>query len=135
VIVADVNVVAYLLIDGPFTSAARSTLLRDDHWIAPPLWRSEFVNVLATNVRQGKFSIDDAIAKLNAADLLIQTDNIPLGDREILEMSVASRIATYDCVFVWLARRHAVKVVTRDGDMLKNFKDVAVNLEDFGSSH
>jgi hypothetical protein len=93
VIVADVNVVAYLLIDGRFTTAARNSLKRDDHWIAPPQWRAEFVNVLATNVGQRMFSVDQAIEKLNAADLLVQTTNIPL------------------------------------------FKDVAVNLEEFGSGN
>ena len=51
-IVADVNLVAYLPINGPFTSAARAALVRDPHWIAPSLWRHEFLNILATSVRQ-----------------------------------------------------------------------------------
>jgi predicted nucleic acid-binding protein len=135
VIVADVNLVVYLLVDGPFTAAARNTLQKDDQWIAPASWRTEFINVMATNVRAKKFSIDRAIEKLRAADQLVRTVDTPMAEREIIQLSVKSKIATYDCVFVWLARHDSIKVVTRDGDMLDYFKDVAVNLEEFGSSH
>jgi predicted nucleic acid-binding protein len=124
-----------LLIEGDFTAAARNTLTRDDHWIAPASWRAEFVNVLATNVRQGMFTLDQAIEKLKAADLLVQTTETVLDDREVIALSVAFRIATYDCVYIWLARHYSIKVVTRDTEMLKKFKDVAVNLEEFGSDN
>ena len=50
-IVADTNLVAYLLIEGDQTAAARRVWERDRDWILPPLWRSEYLNVLATLVR------------------------------------------------------------------------------------
>jgi hypothetical protein len=53
VIDADTNLVAYLLIDGDATPQARAAWQKDPDWILPPLWRSEFLNVLATSVRHG----------------------------------------------------------------------------------
>jgi predicted nucleic acid-binding protein len=132
-IVADVNLIAYLLIDGPSTSAARDALRRDDAWIAPPLWRSEFVNVFATNVRENQFSIDQAMAKLAAADMLVQTSRTSIADRDVIEVSVTSRIATYDCSYVWLARRLGLKLITGDKAILRLFADIAVSIEVFAS--
>ena len=52
-IVVDTNVIAYLLIPGQHTAAARGTLARDAEWAAPLLWRSELRNVLALYLRKG----------------------------------------------------------------------------------
>jgi predicted nucleic acid-binding protein len=133
VIVADDNLVLYLLIEGPFTAAARGALARDDAWVAPASWRGEFVNVLATNVRQGMFSLDDALAKLSAADALVKTERREISDRDVLELSVRTRIATYDCVYVQLARVLGLKLVTEDGKVLERFRDVAVRISDFAA--
>ena len=51
-IVVDTNVIAYLHISGKFTSSALRLLRQDPYWIAPPLWRSEFCNVLAVCRRE-----------------------------------------------------------------------------------
>src|SRR4051794_20038657 len=53
VIVADVNLLVYLLINGPFTSDAERAFARDRRWIAPQSHRFELLNVLSTNVRAG----------------------------------------------------------------------------------
>jgi len=42
VIVADTNLITYLLLDGEHTEAAERVFALDSHWIAPALWRSEF---------------------------------------------------------------------------------------------
>jgi predicted nucleic acid-binding protein len=133
VIVADVNLILYLLIEGPFSPAARGALARDDAWVSPPSWRGEFVNVLATNVRQGLFSLDDAMAKLSAADTLVRTSTQPISDHDVLDLSVRTRVATYDCVYVQLARVLGLKLVTQDGTVLERFRDVAVGISDFAA--
>ena len=62
---------------------------------------------------------------------LVASSPQTLDDREVIELSVQSRVATYDCGFVWLARRLGLRVVTQDGGMLANFMDVAVSIKDF----
>ena len=50
-IVVDPNVIAYLLIEGERTEEARRAWLRDRDWLVPPLWRSDYLNVLWVSVR------------------------------------------------------------------------------------
>ena len=45
-IVVDTNIIAYLHISGEFTPVAIQALEKDPHWIVPPLWQSEYRNVL-----------------------------------------------------------------------------------------
>lgn len=46
-IVVDVNVVAYFLIDGDKIAAARNLSRYEGDWCLPVLWRHEYLNVLA----------------------------------------------------------------------------------------
>lgn len=133
-IVADVNLVAHLLIDGELTSTCREIFLHDEDWIAPSHWRAEFVNVLATHVRVGIFSLEQAMEKLASADELMQTYQGALDDRGVIELSVRSRNATYDCCYVWLARKLGVDLVTADKAVLREFPDVAVSIVNFPRS-
>ena len=59
-IVADCNVLAYLVIPGARTSVAKQAFALDGDWTAPPLWRSEFLSVLATYLRVGAFDLTAA---------------------------------------------------------------------------
>ena len=59
-IVADTNLVAYLLIEGEQTAHARAVWREDPAWKVPSLWRSELLNVLATSHRAGALTADEA---------------------------------------------------------------------------
>lgn len=61
-IVVDTNIIAYLYLQGEHTVQAEKVLQKDSEWMAPPLWRSEFRNVLAFYLRQENLSLDDARA-------------------------------------------------------------------------
>ena len=60
-IVVDTNIIAYLTLPSPYTDAAERLLQRDQDWIAPVIWRSEFRNVLATAMRQEVVSLEQAL--------------------------------------------------------------------------
>ena len=70
-IVADVNVIAYLYLPGRFSEQAEALLLRDGDWAAPRLWRSEFRNVLGTYMRQRLLTLDSALAICARAQALV----------------------------------------------------------------
>jgi len=130
VIVADVNLLVYLLVSGEFTLLAERALRRDRRWIAPRSHRAELPNVLATNVRAGVVRIEtfDSLWRRAYRTVATPADSDPA---EVLRLSVESRIATYDCEYVAMARQRRLRLVTNDGPMQRAFPDVAVRLVDF----
>lgn len=70
-IVADVNVVAYLYLPGKYSKLAEGLLLRDAEWAVPRLWRSECRNVLSTYMRQGLLSLEAAVGIHTRAEALL----------------------------------------------------------------
>ena len=50
-IVADSSLIAPCVVPGEMTKLALAVYSRDSEWVAPPLWRSEVSNVLATQMR------------------------------------------------------------------------------------
>lgn len=132
-IVADINLIIYLLVKSPFTAQARRAFERDSDWVVPSMWRHEFINVMATSAREKKFSINDACEKILIADRLVTERKDPLADEEVIRLAVDHRIATYDCVYVLLGRRLGVRVVTQDRGMLSRFADTCVSITDFAA--
>ena len=134
-IVADVNLIAYLLIDGPFTEAAKGALRRDPHWLAPVLWRHELLNILATSVRENRLTESQAMVVLANAPHFVQDEVIEPARMDVLRLSVESRMATYDCEYVVLAQRLMVRLITADKKVLQRFPDVAMSIEDFAQGN
>ena len=67
-IVADANLTLYLYVEGPHTDEAQEVLRHDPQWVVPPLWQSEFLNVMWLYVRQGVFSEDRDVVEVVAGD-------------------------------------------------------------------
>jgi predicted nucleic acid-binding protein len=59
-IVADINLIVYLLSDTPQHSSAVELFQRDPDWRLPPLWRHEMLNVIATLTRHGVLDEQEA---------------------------------------------------------------------------
>lgn len=131
-IVADVNLLAYLLISGPHTADAERAFARDRRWIAPRSHRFELLNVLSTNIRAGSIKLEQADALWRKAFRLVSTPT-EVDPMDVLKLSVDSKVATYDCEYVVLARMKRLKLVTNDGGILRAFPDVAVRIEDFAA--
>ena len=129
-IVADTNLVVYLFITGDQTTLAQRALDKDPYWIVPPLWQSEFRNVLASFIRRGMRLNQAAQIMLNAMEVLEDRQVLP-SNEEILELIKNSDCTAYDCEFVALAKQLGIKLITADKQLLKQFPDYTTSLEEF----
>ena len=127
-IVVDTNILAYLYLPGEFTEAVEALMQREPEWAAPPLWRSEFRNILAGYVRRGMLSFELACSLQAEAEALLEGFEFDVHSREVLELVRESDCSAYDCEFVSLAERLDVKLVTMDSKILKAFPERAVSL-------
>jgi len=132
-IVADTNLIAYLLIHGPFTAGARAVYQKDPDWVAPPLWRSEFRNVLIQSLRHGLLSLLDALELMGEAEELMGGQEVESPSPRILRLAADSGCATYDCEFVALAHDLNVPMVTSDRTLITRFKPSVVSMKTFCS--
>lgn len=126
-IVADTNLVAYLLLEGENTATAEQVLEKDSHWIAPFLWRSEFRNVLAIYVRQDLLSLEEALEIQEVGEVLLGGREYSLVSEDVLRTAQRSGCAAYDCEFVVLAEKNEIPLVTSDRRVLDTFPGVAVH--------
>jgi predicted nucleic acid-binding protein len=129
-IVADTNLIVYLFINGDKTPLAQEVLKKDPHWIVPPLWQSEFRNVLAGYIRRGlklaqaKRIMEEALSTFEGREVAPSSENI-------LDLIAKSDCSAYDCEFVSLAAQLNVPLVTADRQLLSQFPKSAKSLEDF----
>jgi predicted nucleic acid-binding protein len=128
VIVVDTNVVAYLLLPGPHTALVDDLLIQQPEWAAPPLWRSEWRNVLAGYLRRGVLNLDQALALQQQAEHLVIRHEEPVSSQAVLQLVASSRCSAYDCEFVAAAQQLRVPLVTADRAVLSAFPDVALPL-------
>lgn len=130
-IVADVNLIAYLLLGSPDTELAQQVLERDPTWAAPVLWRSEFRNILAAYMRQRGLELHDAWQAHELAEGLLGPHEYALGGERVLQLVAASPCSAYDCEYVALAEELRVRLVTSDRQVLRHFPRVAMSPADF----
>lgn len=130
-IVVDVNVVAYLHLVGTHTAAAQAVFAKDAVWAAPPLWREEFVNLLAKQCRFGGLAMRDAEALLASASNLMSPHETAVEADAALRLAVTEQISGYDAHYVALAQKLHVPFVTEDREILRKLPKVAVSPADF----
>ena len=131
-IVVDTNVLVYLLLSGEHTAQAERVLRRDPVWAAPLLWRSEFRNVLAVYMPQGRLSLDQALQLMDNAEILLQGREYTVSSVRILSLVAGTRCSAYDGEFVALAQDLGLSLVTSDARLLAEFPATAIALDMFG---
>lgn len=129
-IVADTNLIVYLYITGDQSTLAQKVLEKDPHWISPPLWQSEFRNVLAGYIRRG-MALKQAQQIMKDALAIMENRQIEPSSEKIIELLANSKCTAYDGEFIVLANQIGVPVVTADKQLLDLFPDVAISLEKF----
>ena len=130
-IVADTNLIAYLLLPGPFHETARAVLKKDVDWRAPVLWRSELANVLSLYMRQGHLTLPDALDHMEHALRLLAGKEFQMTIASVLALAHGSGCSAYDCEFVQLAKELGVPLVTSDKKLIRAFPSVAISMDSF----
>lgn len=132
-IVADANLLVYLLLPGEHTDAAEAVLLRDPEWVAPMLWRSEFQNVLALYLRKQLLPTSAALEAIAEAERLLHgREHVPDG-AAVLALVAQSTCSAYDCEYVALAQALNAPLVTSDAKLLREFPHTAVSPGEFSA--
>jgi predicted nucleic acid-binding protein len=133
-IVVDANILLYSVVPGPLSLHAHRVYLRDPEWAAPPLWRSEFRNVLARSMREQGLKREHALVYLERAGQAVGPRERPPSSSRVLDLALDSGCSAYDCEFVALAEALEVPLVTNDGEVLRKFPGIAVSMEEFGGT-
>lgn len=130
-IVVDTNLIVHLLVNGERTDVAEKVLLKDELWISPHLWRSEFRNTLVKCVRGGIIDLDAAFLVMSEAESRMAGNEYAVVSGDVLSLAASSACSAYDAEFIVLARDLGVPLVTTDKELLAAFPEIAVSPEDF----
>ncbi len=130
-IIADSNLIAYLLIPGDKSELADEVLLKDSDWASPLIWRSEIRNILTMYMRHEGMSLLQGRDTMEKAERLLSGREYAVPSDGILELTFHHNITAYDGEFVVLAKQLGVPLVTFDKAVRKAFPHIAMSAEDF----
>lgn len=125
--VVDTNVVAYFLLKTePFVEEAAGFLRLGWTLFAPASWESELANVVWMAIRAGIIDLSEGCRRLEFASALGLV-SIPVKGlwNGALARAVDREHPVYDTLFVELAVRRGLPLLTFDQALLKRFPDVA----------
>jgi len=130
-IVADTNIISYLLLPTTYSDSADALFGKDSDWAAPALWKSEFRNVLALYLRKEIITLDKALQLQETAESLMVQNEFDIVSSQVLALVNNSNCSSYDCEFVTLANHLNTKLVTQDKKILREFPSVAISIANF----
>jgi predicted nucleic acid-binding protein len=130
-IVVDTTIIAYLIIAGEQSEHAERVRRADPDWISPPLWRSEFRNVLRNYMGTGELPLELALEYMALAEEMMAGRSHPVSSADVLSLAAVSGCTAYDCEFVALANSMQVPCVTTDRQVLARFPEVAIHPQRF----
>jgi predicted nucleic acid-binding protein len=114
VLIVDTNVVAYLLIEGDYTVAARSLHRRDDDWRSEAFIMVEFTNVLTASIAARRMDLVLAQQFLADAASLLRGRLASIPHDSVLSLAVQYRVTAYDARFLAVAEQLDTPLVTED---------------------
>ncbi|HUU37809.1 MAG TPA: type II toxin-antitoxin system VapC family toxin [Candidatus Desulfaltia sp.] len=133
-IVVDTNLLVYFYLRSEHSERAEKVYLKDPNWVAPLLWRSEFLNVLTACFRKGLVDFETAVEIIGEAELLMEGGEYSVGSLDILKLATGSRCSAYDCEFVALANELNIPLMTTDKQILADFPETAVHLDEYAGT-
>lgn len=113
-LLVDTNVVAYLLIEGDQTEAARQLRARDPDWRSEAFLLVEFTNVLASSIARKRMTLSLAEDFLAKATALFEGKLGRISHASVLAIAARHRVSAYDARFLALADQLGSRLVTED---------------------
>ena len=130
-IVVDSNVLAARnLTSGRITFCEQVERI-DPVWIAPPLWRYEFQNILAKTIRARQIMPNDAIEVWRVVLTRMSDNEQEPSAEKVIHLVAQHGIINYDANFIALAMEMSVLYVTKDGELHEKFPTLAIGMKDF----
>ncbi|MCI5137825.1 MAG: PIN domain-containing protein [Candidatus Electrothrix sp. AR1] len=130
-IVADTNIITYLLLPSSYSDDLDALYKAEPDWVVPTLWRSEFRNVLALYLRKEIITLKQAVRLVQSADSVVAHNEFTVSSTEVLTLVDKSSCSAYDCEFVALAHTLETQLVTQDKKILREFPKTAMSVSDF----
>jgi predicted nucleic acid-binding protein len=131
VIVADTNIISYLLLPTPYSDTVDKLYKLDSEWVAPTLWKSEFRNVLALYLRKEIITLEKALQLQEMAESIMARNEFDVSSAQVLALVANSNCSSYDCEFIALAQYLNIPLVTQDKKVLREFSPIAISIADF----
>jgi predicted nucleic acid-binding protein len=131
VIVVDSNVICYYALPGARTAVADRLRARDPEWCVPPLWRSEFRNVVVGQIRRGALDLAAAQELVALTEAMLRDSEFAVDSSAVLARAAESGCTAYDCEYIVIAEDLGVPLVTHDKQLLAAFPDRAVAPEQY----
>jgi predicted nucleic acid-binding protein len=125
--IVDTNVIAYYLLETTgFSDLVRRFWRSNAEVAAPAHWEAELANLIWLSARHELITVDMVPAKLQLATQLgihsVPVRNLWQGG---VLRSISSGLAVYDALFVELADRERLPLITFDQQIRRAFPDIA----------
>ena len=130
-IVVDTNIISYFYLSTNYSESVSQLYKKDNEWIAPLLWRSEFRNVLTLYIRQKILTIEQALEIQEDAETLMLDNEFQVTSAQVFALTTTSECSAYDCEFVALAKNLNLKLITQDKKVLREFPDTAISIANY----
>jgi predicted nucleic acid-binding protein len=130
-IVVDTNVVVSMWVPNDMDEWVYKVLKKDDDWVAPLLWRSEFRNLLSMYLRKDILELSVVLQAIEEAEQLMDANEFEVNSTQVMSLVSDSSCSAYDCEFVALADDLNIHLVTFDKKIVREFPDIAIRPKEF----
>jgi predicted nucleic acid-binding protein len=113
-VLIDTNVLAFLVLEGPQTAAARALLGKDDDWRSESYVLIELTNVLTTTMRVRGLSMKTAQKAFSAAREAIEPGLVSIRHEDAITYAHRYDVTAYDARFLVTAHKLGIKLATED---------------------
>lgn len=130
-IVVDTNVIAGMWVPNNMEEWVYKVLKKDDDWVAPLLWCSDFRNVLSIYLRKKILELPIVLQAIEEAEQLLNGNEFEVNSTQVMSLVSNSSCSAHDCEFIALADDLNVPLVTFDKKIVREFPDVAISPKKF----